>query len=234
MGTFPAVKFAVLSVCLVAVALPATAQSNYQVVSLSNPGAITGTVKWSGALPRIPSFTINKDREICDPESHKTRKTGAPDRRANGWCRQYRGIPEKYFQRKSDKPPRTQTLPGPEGLSLRAPHSESSVGLTLSVGKWWDDEAVDERLWVFLRVWPEEHQYRMRLLDPTLSHHRNYKALGKPLDRESALANPLRNDFFAVADGIVENDPAVTSYLDTVTVDVARWQEARSRQPEGD
>jgi hypothetical protein len=26
-----------------------------------------------GPLPRIPSFTINKDPEICDPESHKTR-----------------------------------------------------------------------------------------------------------------------------------------------------------------
>src|SRR4051794_3117142 len=70
---FPAVKLAVLSGCLLAVALTATAQSNYQVVSLSNPGSITGTVKWSGVLPRIPTFTINKDTEICDPESHKTR-----------------------------------------------------------------------------------------------------------------------------------------------------------------
>jgi hypothetical protein len=71
---FPAVKFAAFSVCLLAVALSATAQkSNYQVVSLSNPGAIAGTVKCSGALPRIPTFAINKDPEICDPESHKTR-----------------------------------------------------------------------------------------------------------------------------------------------------------------
>src|SRR6266566_6023259 len=68
-----AAKVAVFSVCLLAVTFPATAQSNYQVVSLSNTGTITGTVKWSGPLPRIPSFTINKDPEICDPESHKTR-----------------------------------------------------------------------------------------------------------------------------------------------------------------
>ncbi|PYV80037.1 MAG: hypothetical protein DMG96_01935 [Acidobacteria bacterium] len=66
-------KVAVFLVCLLAVAFPATAQSNYQVVSLNNPGTIAGTVKWSGPLPRIPSFTINKDPEICDPESHKTR-----------------------------------------------------------------------------------------------------------------------------------------------------------------
>ena len=58
------------------------------------------------------------------------------------------------------------------------------------------------------------------------------QAARNPLDRESALANALRDDFCSVADFIVENDPALTSYLDTGIVDVARWQEARSRQPE--
>ena len=67
------VRFAVPLVFLVAVVGNATAQSNYQVVSLSSPGTIAGTVKWSGPLPRIPTFSINKDPEICDPESHKTR-----------------------------------------------------------------------------------------------------------------------------------------------------------------
>ncbi len=66
----------------------------------------------------------------------------------------------------------------------------------------------------------------------TLSPHRNYKALGSPLDREAALENPLRDNFFEVADFIVENDPAVKSYLDTGVVDVVRWQEMRSRQAE--
>jgi hypothetical protein len=88
------------------------------------------------------------------------------------------------------------------------------------VGKWWDNDAVDERFWVFLRVWQEENEYRMGLLDPTLSHHRNYKALGNGLDREAALANPLRDEFFRIADFIVDNDPAVMSYLDTGIVDI--------------
>ena len=73
MSTFQAVKLAVLSICLVAVAAIAAAQSTYHVVSLHDPGTIAGTVKWSGPLPHIPTFTINKDPEICDPESHKTR-----------------------------------------------------------------------------------------------------------------------------------------------------------------
>jgi hypothetical protein len=70
---FRSVRLALFSVGLLAVVGSATAQSNYQVASLSDAATITGTVKWSGPLPRIPSFPINKDPEICDPESHKTR-----------------------------------------------------------------------------------------------------------------------------------------------------------------
>ncbi len=54
-----------------AIAATSTAQSNYQVVSLNNAGTITGTVKWSGAMPRALSLPVTKDPQICDPESHK-------------------------------------------------------------------------------------------------------------------------------------------------------------------
>jgi hypothetical protein len=114
--------------------------------------------------------------------------------------------------------------------TLHTGHAEPSVGLTLSIGKWWDDNAVDERSWIFLNVWTDDAAYRMGLLDPSLSHHRNYKGLGNPLNREEALKNSLRDDFFEVTDFIVENDPAVTSYLNTGTVDVALWEQMRDRQ----
>jgi Polysaccharide lyase family 4, domain II len=51
----------------------ARAQSTYQVVQLTGTGTISGTVKWSGPLPRITAFPIDKDPQICDPDSHKTR-----------------------------------------------------------------------------------------------------------------------------------------------------------------
>src|SRR2546429_390597 len=41
-----------------------------------------------------------------------------------------------------------------------------SRALDSSGGKWWDDDAVDERFWVFLSVWPEENECRMGVLDP--------------------------------------------------------------------
>jgi len=51
----------------------AATQSDYQVITVTDGGTITGTVKWSGAVPHVPTLPINKDPEICDPESHKTR-----------------------------------------------------------------------------------------------------------------------------------------------------------------
>jgi hypothetical protein len=51
----------------------ARAQTDYRVVAVNNPGTISGTVTWSGPLPRIPSFPINKDPGICDPDSQKLR-----------------------------------------------------------------------------------------------------------------------------------------------------------------
>jgi hypothetical protein len=46
---------------------------SYQVVDVSNGGTISGTVKWSGAVPRATLMTINKDPEVCDPNSQKKR-----------------------------------------------------------------------------------------------------------------------------------------------------------------
>jgi hypothetical protein len=51
----------------------ASAQSDYTVIKVSDGGTITGTVKWSGAIPKAPKLPITKDAHVCDPESHKTR-----------------------------------------------------------------------------------------------------------------------------------------------------------------
>src|SRR5713101_1614279 len=69
---FRAVKIATFLLWLI-LAVEAAAQSSYQVVPLTHTGTIAGTVTWSGPLPRIPTFSIDKDPEICDPESHRTR-----------------------------------------------------------------------------------------------------------------------------------------------------------------
>ena len=53
--------------------MTAGAQSGYQVITVNDGGTITGTVKWSGPLPKSTAVTINKDPEVCDPQAQKKR-----------------------------------------------------------------------------------------------------------------------------------------------------------------
>ncbi len=64
-------KYALVALWLTATAV-ACAQDTYKVVPVTDGGTISGTVKWSGPIPRALAFPITKDAAICDPESHKT------------------------------------------------------------------------------------------------------------------------------------------------------------------
>ncbi len=66
--------FRVLALTAVVFLIPAVVHGQtYQVVTVKDGGAISGTVKWSGPTPRLARLAITKDPQICDPESHKTR-----------------------------------------------------------------------------------------------------------------------------------------------------------------
>ncbi len=62
--------------CLLTFFFAATAaafsQSDYKVITVSDGGTISGTVKWSGPVPRALDFPVTKDPQICDPDSKKT------------------------------------------------------------------------------------------------------------------------------------------------------------------
>jgi len=55
-----------------AASVAAIAQSDYKVIAVTDGGTISGTVKWSGAVPHALDFPITKDPQICDPDSKKT------------------------------------------------------------------------------------------------------------------------------------------------------------------
>jgi len=109
--------------------------------------------------------------------------------------------------------------------TLQTGHDEIEAGLTVSIGKWWDDSdsAVAERSWVYIRVWPSESGsgFEMRIEEPEASGHVNFRNLGKKLTSDEARKNSLLNDFFAVADYAIDNDPAVLSYLSGNEVNIA-------------
>ena len=50
-----------------------SAQTSYQVVAVEKGGTIRGSVKWSGPRPHLARYPINKDQQVCDPNSEKTR-----------------------------------------------------------------------------------------------------------------------------------------------------------------
>src|SRR5580658_1591088 len=57
---------------LLAAATLAAAQGNYKVIAVTDGGSISGTIKWSGAVPRQLDFPVTKDPQICDPDGKKT------------------------------------------------------------------------------------------------------------------------------------------------------------------
>jgi hypothetical protein len=65
-------RFVILAMLLIAATFNASAQSGYTVIPVTDGGTISGTVKWSGPEPKGLDVPVNKDPEICDPDSHKT------------------------------------------------------------------------------------------------------------------------------------------------------------------
>jgi len=62
--------------------------------------------------------------------------------------------------------------------TLQTGHPDITVGLTVSIGKWWDDTALDERHWIYLTVEPSPENFNMRIEEPNGSAHFNFKPLG--------------------------------------------------------
>jgi hypothetical protein len=100
---------------------------------------------------------------------------------------------------------------------LMTGHDHTSVRLTVSIGGWGvenvDEQNVEARHWIFMEARPKGDRYEIMIREPEESYYFNKPILGKPLARAEALANPLLDEFFAVADFVAFNDPAVKSYL---------------------
>jgi hypothetical protein len=77
---------------------------------------------------------------------------------------------------------------------------------------------------LYMRVWPSESGsgFEVRLEEPDSSRHTESKMLGRKLQPEQARSHPLLDKFFAVSDFIIDNDPAVLSYLSGEEIDIAR------------
>lgn len=100
---------------------------------------------------------------------------------------------------------------------LMTGHEQASVRLTISIGGWGvenrDEQTVEGRNWLIIEARPTRDSYEMMVREPEESFYFDKRILGKPITRTEALASSLLDEFFAIADFIVFNDPAVKSYL---------------------
>ena len=100
---------------------------------------------------------------------------------------------------------------------LMTGHDQPSVRLTLSIGRWGvdnvDEQSVEGRKWIFIEARPTTDSYEMMVREPEESFYFDKPILGNPMSRKDALASSLLEEFFAVADFVAFNDPAVKSYL---------------------
>jgi hypothetical protein len=61
-----------LFVFFLAAGTAAFSQRDYKVITVTDGGTISGTVRWSGPVPHAVAFPVTKDPQICDPDSKKT------------------------------------------------------------------------------------------------------------------------------------------------------------------
>jgi hypothetical protein len=97
--------------------------------------------------------------------------------------------------------------------NLMTGHQETSARLIISIGGWGEEDNLAKRKWVFIEARPIAGSYEMMVREPEESLYNGKHILGTSLTRSEALASPLMQEFFAVADYIAINDPAVRSYL---------------------
>jgi hypothetical protein len=82
-----------------------------------------------------------------------------------------------------------------------------------NIGGWGEEDNLGKRQWAFIEARPIADRYEMMVRDPEESLYTTESFRGKPLSRSEVLASELAEEFFAVADFIAFNDPAVKSYL---------------------
>jgi len=77
------VALRVLGAVVLALALSAPA-SAYDVVTVSDGGTLSGSVKFSGAVPTLPPLSVNKNRDVCGDSKESEALVLGPDRGVRG------------------------------------------------------------------------------------------------------------------------------------------------------
>src|SRR5580700_3320219 len=106
----------------------AQAQSDYTAITVENGGTITGTVKWTGPIPKIPKLPVTKNVELCDPNSAKMRDLERLEIDTDGGVANTVVFLKDVTKGKSNGSVGRPRTPRPENLPVCSAHYDRAAG----------------------------------------------------------------------------------------------------------
>ena len=102
--------------------------------------------------------------------------------------------------------------------SFTPAHEEKLVHVIIGLGTWGEDASPSERTAFVLKLWQNEEQWNVTILDKDESPWGGVEFLGKVLNRDEALAHPWVKDIYHITDHIVDEDKPIIEYFNAKSV----------------
>jgi hypothetical protein len=115
---------------------------------------------------------------------------------------------------------------------LNVTEDSPRVGLTVSIGPWWEDTEPSQRSWCQIDIRTEPDKFQFVIRDPKESNFYPWERGGAPLSPEQVAANGMTDEIQSVAKFIVQTDPAISSYLDEIEVNTVGRQPREADRPQ--
>ncbi|NME72763.1 hypothetical protein [Flammeovirga aprica] len=93
-------------------------------------------------------------------------------------------------------------------------HKDKVVTGVISLGEWWEESVSPERVAFPFRIWTDESNYQIGLMDKEDCIWKDIEILGNMLDREVALKHKWIKEVFQLTDHIVDEDQYIIDYLE--------------------
>lgn len=115
---------------------------------------------------------------------------------------------------------------------LNVTEKRPRIGLTVSVGPWWDGADPSQRSWCHIDIRTEPDKFQLVIRDPKESTFSPWESGGRPLTPEQAAASGLTDEIQSVSKFIVQTDPAVSSYLDEMELNTVGREPRDADRPQ--
>ena len=92
-------------------------------------------------------------------------------------------------------------------------HPDRWISALIGIGEWGEESSPSDRVAFPIRIRSTESEYQVTFVDRRESPWDGVTFLGRILDRNEALAHPLKEEVFHITDHLVSDDPEVREYF---------------------